>query len=128
MKINNYSVLHDSYLTGIELQRSEILLSFTAENGMKYKLDVSGVQAMLIQNVRLGNIILEIKEMDCSCVSDEELSFLLFHKAMIESEVLESKKAELSANGLRMLSIQSSYGAEGLVLCKSHILEKSQTG
>ncbi len=120
---SNYSVLHDSFLKGIEMEGSGIMISLEGDDGVKYKLNASGVQAMLFDNVRFGNIILEIRDVDIPNASAESLSRLLFHKPHVAPDVLELKKTELSTGDFRLLSIQSSYGAEGLVLCKSHSLK-----
>ena len=124
--------LHDGFFDGVWLSPDKAARLFVrTEAGERSTIILSGVEALNVFGVRVGNIIL-----DFALIAPENLTL----KHIEDAHALKEGQAEMSqcllseAQKLRLhgLEINSSYGAEGTVLFRAihtvpeHVLAYSE--
>ncbi|MEP6566178.1 MAG: hypothetical protein ABJB10_13655, partial [Mesorhizobium sp.] len=55
--LSQFPSFHDGYLTGIELAEKSAVVSLQHYDGTRYRLHLSGIEALLANEFRQGNII-----------------------------------------------------------------------
>jgi len=122
MKIPNF---HDGYFDGLWIGPNKLVHFFlrTADQ-QPFVLILEGVQALALTDIKQGNIILDLvsrssEELTHSDIEDS------YGVGPDTSQVLSLLKTAKEL-GLQVLEINSSYGAQGLVLFQSCKLSQRQ--
>jgi hypothetical protein len=113
--------IHDKNIKGLETTEDKKLIIYIEDNDRIIELRFINVKHLKIDNFRLGNIILDIEvyEQEYLNKHDEELRSLLDMDRTITSPYLDKIKEDIGKGELILLSLQSSYGAYGSILCES---------
>lgn len=111
----NIPSFHDGYFDGLWIGSSRVVHIFLrTQAGEAFVLVLQGVDALKISEVRRGNIIFDVDSrgpQHLTCADMEEL----YDVGIDTTEAKALLKAK-SEQGLQLLEISASYGAQGLIL------------
>ena len=120
--------LHDGYLTGLELIEEHILqIRLRNVVGKRFTMELSGLHLLLANEIRQGNIILNIR-IEHRRDPDPSLMRQLIgglHPSVGEPyrtkhEDYFKRMADAVRNGdLTLVAVEASYGCDLVALCKS---------
>ena len=122
MKIPNF---HDGYFDGVWIGPNKLVQFFLRTvNQQSFVLILEGVQALTLTDIKQGNIILDLvfRSTEELTHSDVQDSYGVGPDTSQVLSLLETAKAQR----LQVLEINSSYGAQGLVLFQSWELSQRQ--
>ncbi len=112
----NIPDLHDGYFDGLWVcDNKRACLFVRAIDGKRWTICLSGVEALNIQNVRAGNIIFDIVAVPTATLTDAHLQEA-YGLAKHETESARKLLAQAQEQSLAALELNSSYGAQGIVL------------
>jgi len=112
MEIPNF---HDGYFDGIRIEpNKQVQFFLRTVNEQSFVLILGGVQALVLTDMRQGNIILDlvIRSTEELTQSDIEELYGVGHDSPQAISLLKTT----TERGLQVLEINPSYGAQGLVL------------
>ena len=111
---------HDGHLDGLRILDDHTIELFLRDVGRKpFTLKLSGVTRMGIWEVREGNILLDLVVRGAAEATSEDLTLLgLGNTEGADMGYL----AQLRESNLKMLEINASYGARGLVVFETYEL------
>ena len=121
MNIPNF---HDGHFDGLRIGPNKLVnLFLKTQDGKSFTLALQGVDALTLSEVKQGNIILDLVfrstgELTCSDMAE---LYSVDVDAPQTSELLRARREE----GFQLLEINSSYGAQGLVLFQTFELRQS---
>ena len=118
---------HDGYLTGIELAKENAVIGLQHYDETRYRLHLSGVEAMLANELRHGNIIfsLEITTGTAPDVGDLRLLWPEPHPDVVaeyrEKDVIfvEGQRSRIGRGDAVWINLISSYGCNLVAVCRS---------
>lgn len=112
---------HDGALTGVRvIERSTLELYCSTLEGEAYKVSLSGLEALKVDNFREGNIIFEI-ELFNSNFPIELVKRAFSLSAEENPPWLQQKITEMTADGWTLLELSSSYGCEIAAIAKGKL-------
>lgn len=120
--------LHDSILNGVVLAGKSARLHFVQTNLAPYVVELSGIDAMQMDDFREGNIVSIFEAIQGEEPSTEVGWDRLYpppHPTAAEQyhqeyrELLRSKQAAIAAGKLTLVQMVPSLGADLLVVCES---------
>jgi hypothetical protein len=121
MNIPNF---HDGHFDGLRIGPNKLVnLFLKTQDGKSFTLALQKVDALTLSEVKQGNIILDLVfrstgELTCSDMAE---LYSVDVDAPQTSELLRARREE----GFQLLEINSSYGAQGLVLFQTFELRQS---
>jgi hypothetical protein len=121
MNIPNF---HDGHFDGLRIgPRKLVSLFLKTQDGKAFTLVLQKVDALTLSEIKQGNIILDLVvrnsgELTCSDMAE---LYSVDVDAPQTSELLRLRREE----GFQLLEINSSYGAQGLVLFQTFELRQS---
>jgi hypothetical protein len=125
----NITSVHDSLLTGISIV-GETSISITIHdsiNNKKGQFVFLDVKSCRFDNFRQGNIILDISihaGTDIGTSIDNELCYAFdIKKQELMSKYYNAVKNSIFLNELMLVNFAASYGAYGVIVCKSVVFE-----
>jgi hypothetical protein len=112
--------LHDKNIKRIESTGDKNFIIDIEDNGYIIELKFINVKHVKIDNFRLGNIILDIVVYESKYLNkfEKELRLLLDVNRDAKDSYLEEIKEKIKKGELLFVSVQSSYGAYGNILCE----------
>jgi hypothetical protein len=126
--------LHDGFLDGILLageNRATVLLRTVA--GQSFSMQIIGVEALVCNDFRQGNIIFDVQIVSRVVASEDTLGHLFVpphpdaalefhdeHKRFLGRQISRIKDGEL-----KLVSIESSYGCNLKALCQDITISSS---
>lgn len=117
--------IHDANLYSIETHGDEnrVEMRLVTEGGRPMRLTFFSVDYLMCNNFQAGNIVFDLKEIDSAKLGVGLISDLLGISE--ESARLELDRIEpnIRSGKKKLFSIQSSYGADILVLCRDMELQ-----
>lgn len=124
------SKFHDAILQNIKLEMNHASLGFNLYDGSFVELLMFGLDRFLCNELREGNVILEV-----AIVSDDRKYFSILErifnlhekKSPKENELLNFKIGQLKNNNLILLHLSPSYGCELFALCESIKIREIKT-
>jgi hypothetical protein len=115
--MNEFPNFHDGFVDGILAEGEKAVRLFLRTNDQKrFTLILGGVEAMKFENVRAGNIILDV-----AMVRAESLTLSHIRDAydVAPSDAQQGLLTSARERGLLGVEVSSSYGAEGIALAGS---------
>jgi|HubBroStandDraft_5_1064220.scaffolds.fasta_scaffold01494_9 hypothetical protein len=111
---------HDGHLDGLRILDDHTVQLFLRDVGRKpFTLELSGVTRMGIWEVREGNILFDLVVRGSAEATPEDLTML----ALGNTEGADmAYLSQLRESNLKMLEINASYGARGLVVFETYEL------
>ena len=109
--------LHDGNLVGIEIDGSDINISFRTEDGQPLMLKLRSVQYFKCDDFREGNIVLDVEIERAGDIEPEELAALFFaDPTLSQTDAIVSKAKSLD---WKSVAVSASYGAIVMGICES---------
>jgi hypothetical protein len=117
---------HDGHLDGLRILDDHTVQLFLRDVGRKpFTLELSGVTRMGIWEVREGNILFDLVVRGSAEATPEDLTML----ALGNTEGADmAYLSQLRESNLKMLEINASYGARGLVVFETYELRAAGAG
>jgi hypothetical protein len=111
---------HDGHLDGLRILDDHTVQLFLRDVGRKpFTLELSGVTRMGIWEVREGNILFDLVVRGSAEATPEDLTVL----GLVNTEGADMVYlSQLRESNLKMLEINASYGARGLVVFETYEL------
>lgn len=111
---------HDGTFDGLRiLEDKRVQLYLSTSQRESFALVLDGVQALVLNDVKQGNIILDLVIRKGEEITQSDVAQVY---ALNEVSVAKNKLETAVNSGFQILEINSSYGAEGLILFKAWTL------
>ena len=118
--MKNYNEFHDGSLDGLLIEGKTAYIFVTNSEKQRYVFVALDVLALLANEIREGNIILELAVRPASDVTEEELSERARTHPPYSAGAMDTKMLERAREqNLTALTIDPSYGATCFVFAKS---------
>ncbi|HXR32840.1 MAG TPA: hypothetical protein VN830_03980 [Verrucomicrobiae bacterium] len=115
MEIPNF---HDGYFDGIWVGPNKLVEIFLRTTDRQpFVLSLQGVQALTFTGIKQGNIVLDLVFRNAKEITHSDISEL--YGVSVDSPQVVSLTKSATEQGLQVLEINPSYGAQGLVLFQS---------
>jgi hypothetical protein len=124
MKMPNF---HDEYFDGFWLGPNKSLHLFVRTvAGTSYTFVLQNVHAVTLSGVKAGNIILDLVFRNAQEITSSDIAELY----EIDAETTQAENLMKSARerGLQILELNSSYGAQGLILFETWQIKERSDG
>jgi hypothetical protein len=116
----NYSEFHDGSLDGLLIEGKTAYIFVTNSEKQRYVFVALDVLALLANEIREGNIILELAARPASDVTEQELSERASTHPSHSAGAMDTKMLERAREeNLTAFTIDPSYGATCFVFAKS---------
>jgi hypothetical protein len=111
---------HDGSFDGVWIPADNMAhLFLTTVEHKRFTVVLDGVKTMHLENVRQGNIVFAVSIIDTGQLTESHIESLLYELSNIARDrQIATLLASARQEGLRMLEMTTSYGAEGVVLFK----------
>ena len=115
--MNDMPDFHDGFFDGLRISDPKMVHVFlrTADK-RPFTLVLHGVKLMNVSNVRQGNIILDLVLLNAQQVTAAHIEELYEVVGVQRIEQVERLLASARQEGLSVLDMSASYGAEGIAL------------
>ncbi len=115
---------HDGNFDGIWIRpQKEAHLYLRNVDRVEFVLVLDGVERVAINNFSAGNIILDLIARPASQITEADIAIL--YGVAVEDPQTQKLLQSAQASNLQVLEINSSYGADGLVLFRGWRLGES---
>ena len=126
-RLSQVPSFHDGYLTGIELSEKSAVVGLQHYDGTRYRLHLSGIEALLANEFRQGNIIssLEVTTGTSPDIGDLRLLWPAPHPEVTDEyrqkhEIfVEDQRSKIERGEAVWLNLTASYGCDLVAVCKS---------
>jgi hypothetical protein len=121
MNIPNF---HDGYFDGLQISANKLVHIFLrTQDGKSFVLVLQGVDALTFSEIKLGNIIFDVVFRSTQELTSADMFdlFSIGADTLKASDLLNAKREQ----GLKLLEINASYGAQGLVLFQNFDMHES---
>jgi hypothetical protein len=112
--------LHDGFVDGVLVEKGSAKIFVRTVGREKFTILLSGVETLILNDFRQGNIILSLDWLDATKISDE--SICDYHHSKpgdADPDALRSKFVHsIEGQQLRALEISPSYGADLVAIFK----------
>ena len=120
---------HDGSFDGVWISADNMVQLFlTTVDHKRFTVVLDGVKAMHLENVREGNIVFDVSLIDTGQLTERHIESLYELSNVARDRQIATLLASARQEGLRMLEMTTSYGAEGVVLFKGIELLQGQQG
>jgi hypothetical protein len=119
---------HDGFFDGVRISAEGTVHLFirTADN-KQFEIVLGGVKALKLSNIREGNIILDVGLVDTDQLTASHIASVYEISDVGKDAQITNLLTSARRSSLKMLQLRSSYGAEGVVLCRSADLTEPTT-
>lgn len=125
--LSQFPSFHDGYLTGIELAETSAVVALQHYDGTRYRLHLSGIEALLANDFRQGNIISSLKVTTGTSpdIGDLRLLWPALHPEVTDeyrhtNEIfVEDQRSKIERGEAVWLKLTASYGCDLVAVCKS---------
>ncbi|RWA83933.1 hypothetical protein [Mesorhizobium sp.] len=125
--LSQFPSFHDGYLTGIELAETSAVVALQHYDGTRYRLHLSGIEALLANEFRQGNIISSLKVTTGTSpdIGDLRLLWPALHPEVTDeyrhtNEIfVEDQRSKIERGEAVWLKLTASYGCDLVAVCKS---------
>lgn len=118
--MKNYGEFHDGWFEGLWINGETVHMFLSTEGRKRFVIVAEGVDALSVDGIRAGNIILDVSMRDSEEVLPSDIQILYQLPA---SHIGETQGADLLQKARlgegTLLEINPSYGASCLVLARS---------
>jgi hypothetical protein len=121
MNIPNF---HDGYFDGLQISANKLVHIFLrTQDGKSFVLVLQGVDALTFSEIKLGNIIFDVVFRSTQELTSADMFdlFSIGADTLKASDLLNAKREQ----GLKLLEINASYEAQGLVLFQNFDMHES---
>jgi len=120
---------HDGSFDGVMIPaENKAHLFLTTLDNQQFTLALEGVKALHLWNIREGNIVFEVGFIDTDQLTESHIESAYEISDIGRDRQIATLLASARKEGLRMLEMTTSYGAEGVVLFKDiELLERQQS-
>src|ERR1700719_1493441 len=101
-------------------------LFLTTTDNKRFTVALEGVRALHLWNIREGNIVFDLILIDTDQLTEGHIESAYELSNIARDRQMATLLASARQEGLRMLEMTTSYGAEGVVLFKSIELSERQ--
>jgi hypothetical protein len=111
---------HDGFFDGVWISAEKTVHLFvrTMDN-KQFKIVLGGVKALKLSNIREGNIILDVCLVNTDQLTASHIATAYEISDASKNHQITNLLTSARQANLKMLQLRSSYGAEGVVLCRS---------
>ena len=118
---------HDGSFDGVWIPaKNKAHLFLTTADNKRFTVALEGVRALHLWNIREGNIVLDLILIDTDQLTEGHIESAYELGNIARDLQLATLLASARQEGLRMLEMTTSYGAEGVVLFKGIELSERQ--
>ncbi len=116
---------HDGSFDGVWISaEGTVHLFVRTEDNKAFNIVLRGVKALKLSNIREGNIILDVGLVDTDQLTASHIASVYEISDVGKDAQITNLLTSARRASLKMLQLWSSYGAEGVVLCRSAELTK----
>jgi hypothetical protein len=118
---------HDGSFDGVWIPAKNIAhLFLTTVDHKRFTVALYGVKALHLWNIRQGNIVFDVSLIDTDQLTEGHIESVYQLSNVARDRQIARHLASARQEGLRMLEMTTSYGAEGVVLFKGIELSERQ--
>jgi hypothetical protein len=120
---------HDGSFDGVWIPADgKVHLFLTTVENKQFTVALEGVKALHLWNIRAGNIVFDVSLIDTDQLTGAHMESAYELSDIARDQSIASHLASARQEGLRMLEMTTSYGAEGVALFKHiDLLEGEQS-